>query len=195
MKMLINVYDKGSVLEVNKAYVSKIIPVIVDPDAKIIEIKDTQVFTMISEALLQNNMVRLPAGVSSLTPSDIMIEQLDNLAAAKYASKIRVQNFVASREGVAYMYDLFEFNLTSNILYAEGFFITDSNREAKYLEIIKTNNVKLIEALEKYLNIKDKISEYYALYSQSKTTLDLIEKANTVQDIDKYRDNFLASFK
>jgi len=195
MRMLLNVYDKGSVYDVNKAYVSKDMPIVVEPDAKVIEIKDTQVFTMISEELLQNNVVRLPAGVSPYKPSDIIVDKLDDLDSVKYAAQIKIKNFIASRAGTSYLYDLFEFNLVSNTLYADGYFITDSNREAKYLEIIGTNRVHLIEALEKYLNIKDKISEYYSLYAQAKAVLELINNANSIQSVDTYKANFLASFK
>jgi len=195
MKMYISVYDKGSVFEVNKAFISEKTPIIVEPDVKIIQIKDTQVFSIISEALLQKNQVRLPAGLENYTPANIMIEEMDDLIAAKYAAKIKIKDFVARRESPTYLYDLFEYNLTSNILYSEGFFITDDNRESKYLEIIKTNNVRLIEALEKYLNIRDKISDYYNIYNQAKATIESIENANTIESINEYRNNFLASFK
>ena len=195
MKMIVNVYESGSVYIVNRAYVSKTIPVVEEPDSKNIKIEDTQVFSIIAEALLQKNEVRLPTNITTYKPSDVIINVLDDLDAAKYAAKITIKNFIAQRENTVYMYDLFEFNLTSNILYSEGYFITDSNREKKYLEIIGTNNATLIDALEKYLNIRDKISEYYSIYAQAKAAIELIENATTIPNVDTYKKSFLASFK
>jgi len=194
MKMFINAYDNGTVYIVNNAFVSEKMPMTLNPDVKTIEIKDTQVFAIISEELLQNNTVKLSNKMTEYTPSDIIVDVVDDLAAAKYASTMKVRDFIARRAGSAYIYDIFEFQLASNILYSEGIFITDSNREAKYIEIIETNRVELIEALEKYLNIKDKMTEYYSLYAQGKVAMDLINNANTLQNVEMYLNNFLASF-
>jgi len=192
--MFINAYDNGSVYVVNNAFVSADIPMATDPDVKVIEIKDTQVFSIITENLLQNNLVKLPNNLTDYTPGDVIINVVDELVAAKMAASTKIRNFTAHRAGAAYMYDIFEFQLVSNILYAEGIFITDSNREKKYIDIINTNKTELIDALEKYLNIRDKISEYYSLHAQAKTALDFIEKSTTLEDVKKYLDNFISSF-
>jgi len=48
----------------------------------------------------------------------------------------------------------------NNILSSKGFFITDENREDIYLEIINTEDEKLINILDEYLMNLDVISEY-----------------------------------
>ena len=40
----------------------------------------------------------------------------------------------------------------------KGFFITDENKEEKYLEILETENDELIDLLEKYLEVKEKLN-------------------------------------
>lgn len=57
--------------------------------------------------------------------------------------------------------------MTDVILYVDslltladaGYFITDQNREEKYIEIIETEDENLIDLLETYLNIKDDIAK------------------------------------
>lgn len=194
MKMLLNVYKKGDVYTVNSSFISQNLPINIDTDSTIVEIKNTQVFSIITEALLQNNLVKLPVGLQSYTPGDVMINIVDDLVASKYAGVIKIQNFIASRAGNAYYYDLFEFNLVSNTLYANGIFITNENREEKYIEIIETGKIELIEALETYLNLKDKISAYYSLYAQGQVAIKLVDNANTVANVELYVTNFMASF-
>ena len=195
MKMLLDVFDNGSVYIVNSTSIVREMPLVLDPSITKIEISNTQVFAIITEELLQNNNVKLPRGMAAYKPSDIIVDVVDDLTAAKLAARIKIGDFTASRASATYVYDIFEFQMVSNVLYAEGIFITDSNREAKYIEIIETNRVELIEALEKYLNIKDKMSEYYALHSQSKIALQFVENANTLQDVEMYTNNFIASFR
>ena len=40
----------------------------------------------------------------------------------------------------------------------KGYFITDENKEEKYLEILETEDDELIDLLEKYLEIKEKLT-------------------------------------
>ena len=47
--------------------------------------------------------------------------------------------------------------LLNNKLADKGFFITEENKEEKYIEIIETCDESLIEDLEKYIFLLDKI--------------------------------------
>ena len=53
--------------------------------------------------------------------------------------------------------DLITFMLLNNKFANNGFFITDENKEEKYIEIIETCDEQLIEDLEKYIFLLDKI--------------------------------------
>lgn len=53
--------------------------------------------------------------------------------------------------------DLITFMLLNNKLANKGFFITEENKEEKYIEIIETCDESLIEDLEKYIFLLDKI--------------------------------------
>ena len=53
--------------------------------------------------------------------------------------------------------DLITFMLLNNKLANKGFYITEDNKEEKYIEIIETCDEQLIEDLEKYIFLLDKI--------------------------------------
>jgi len=63
-------------------------------------------------------------------------------------------------DGVVHTSDLvyyIEFIENNNILNSRGFFITEDNKEEKYLEILETGDEDLIDVLEKFLIAKDKL--------------------------------------
>lgn len=73
--------------------------------------------------------------------------------------------------------------MTDTILYVDalltladaGYFITDQNREEKYIEIIETEDENLIELLETYLNIKDDIAKIKFNKKQFKINIDKLK--------------------
>ena len=59
---------------------------------------------------------------------------------------------------------------------AEGIYITNENREEKYIEILEKDDPKLLEALEKYIEALDRVDiinnlvkEYYDLVEKIKS--------------------------
>ena len=193
MKMYIRGYDNGAFFIVHSAVLSNDVLTLSALDVVVIEILDTQLFALVSEELLQNNTVKFPSKTNP-TLSNIIINVVDDLQAAKLAANNRIKNYITSRVGYLHLYDVFEFQLVSSILWSEGFFITDANREAKYIEIIETNRMDLIEALEKYLNIRDAMTIHYNIYEQGRVAMLLIEGASSTQVVDTYLTNFLSSF-
>jgi len=193
MKMYIRGYDNGSFFIVHSAVLSNDILTSSALDVSIAEIFDTQLFAIVSEELLQNNSVKFPSKAEP-TLSNIIINVVDDLLAAKYAANNRIKNYIISRVGYLHVYDIFEFQLISSLLWSEGFFITDANREAKYIEIIETNRMDLIEALEKYLNIRDTMAVHYNIYDQGSVAMQLIDGAGSLQVVDTYLKNFFSSF-
>lgn len=60
-----------------------------------------------------------------------------------------------------------------------GFIITNNNREEKYLEILETGDENLIELLEQFLILKDKLT---FIISQKKEYNIIIEKLRTLNE-------------
>lgn len=68
----------------------------------------------------------------------------------------------------------------NNILSSNGFFITDENREEMYLNILEADNESLIDALEEFLTIKDKLT---VVKSAKRKYDEIVERVhNTTED-------------
>jgi hypothetical protein len=79
-----------------------------------------------------------------------------------------------------YVYYIEYFNILFE-LSNKGFFITDENKEEKYLEILETEDDYLIDLLEEFLILKDQLS---ALKTARKTFLNVIERLREVSEND-----------
>jgi hypothetical protein len=77
-------------------------------------------------------------------------EKVQEMRDARDFIKTRIQDYDMI-DFICYMDAAFE-------LAANGYFITDSNKEEKYLEILEAGDEHQIDLLETYLNLKDKIS-------------------------------------
>lgn len=89
--------------------------------------------------------------------------------------------------------DLISFMLLNNKLSSLGIFITEKNREEKYIEIIEMGNDELIEDLERYILLLDKIKilqskkdEYDHIIEKLKYTSDYSDTESINKIIEKY---------
>ena len=123
---------------------------------------------IIKKALLEGNGIRIykPLATSEVIPTEIRVLKTDesDIASIRGATIKRVRMLVnpelASVSGLTY----YGFMCLNNELADKGFFITEENREAKYLAILETGDEKMIEKLEQYLNYRDEISRVSALH-------------------------------
>ena len=81
----------------------------------------------------------------------------------------------------------FSFIVLNNKLSSKGFFVTDENREDVYLDIINTNDEKLIDLLDEYLVIMDEISEYEVAMNNFS---DFKNNVNNLMEIDEIKKLF-----
>jgi len=65
------------------------------------------------------------------------------------------------------MFDYIAFLQCHSALAAAGYFITDENREEKYIKIITSENTKLCDTLERYLLLTDIMSKHFFNYNQA----------------------------
>jgi hypothetical protein len=78
----------------------------------------------------------------------------------KFAIMFKAKEYIENRSSNADVVDYLDYIDINNELASRGFFITDSNKEEKYLEILETGDDILIDLLEEFLAIKDKISVF-----------------------------------
>jgi hypothetical protein len=67
---------------------------------------------------------------------------------------------------------------------SNGYFITNSNREEKYLEILQLDdNEKLIDILEKYLISLDNLNKYSYNLNLYRNFQEQIDEATTIEEL------------
>ena len=161
-KLLFAIHDAGGYTKITGCRIEEdAFPV--DP-TKFREVTNAQLFYYVKD-LLPSKEVKFESNISTLTQSDLQIEGVDALEMFRLAQVARMRNTLSSRFDVFVMFDFFNFNVNANILAAEGYFITDANREEKYLEIINSGNDTLIDALSVYLESYDRLVELKAVKS------------------------------
>lgn len=78
--------------------------------------------------------------------------------------------------------DLITFMLLNNKLANKGFYITEDNKEEKYIEIIETCDEQLIEDLEKYIFLLDKIKILQNKKNEYDSIIDSLKYLNDYND-------------
>ena len=99
----------------------------------------------------------------------------------KYAILQKAEEYYKSRVNKGSLLDYLYYIDINNELNDRGYFITDSNKEEKYLEILETEDDHLIDLLEEFLILKDQLS---ALKTARKTFLNVIERLREVSEND-----------
>lgn len=78
--------------------------------------------------------------------------------------------------------DLITFMLLNNKFANKGFYITEDNKEEKYIEIIETCDEQLIEDLEKYIFLLDKIKILQNKKNEYDSIIDSLKYLNDYND-------------
>lgn len=107
----------------------------------------------------------------------IPFNETNKVEIAKKA-KQKLDGVVSTSDLIHYI----DFIDTNNILNADGYFITDKNKEEKYLEILETGDEDLIDVLEKFLMAKDRLSSVKTARTEFE---DIIEDLKYTKDEDE----------
>jgi len=78
-----------------------------------------------------------------------------------------------------YMVDFASFMILNNKFAAKSIFITDENKEEEYIKVIESGDMSLIEDLESYINLRDKVQ---SIESQKKEYTDIVNKLKMLED-------------
>jgi hypothetical protein len=146
--------------------------------------------------LLGSYIIRIPAAKVNdlglvLKSTDLVLEKLDDLTKLKNSYLKNAKASLESRFGVIEFFEFFEFLLANNALAEKGYFITDANREEKYLEIINTGDEDLISLLENFLNVRDKLSASYEWYRRYSSFAFNLKAASTEEEAQSEMNLFL----
>lgn len=80
---------------------------------------------------------------------------------------------------------LFQYMRANLTLQAANIFITDDNKEEKYLEIISKGDDKLIDALSDFLDAQDELLAKTHMLQVYQRSVDALNKAKTVQQVEE----------
>lgn len=141
---------------------------------------------LIAKEAIHNNCLR-----ETLEKDDIKIQKVNDLEEAKKKALVDLNNRYSGSIYQMSSINLFQFISATLKLMDAGYFITDSNREEKYLEIIQSDDEDLIDALKDFLDVRDNVmGKQLNAYKWYRKSLKKIRKAKTVEDLEKMIHSF-----
>jgi len=167
MRLLFNVADRGDKYEVISINTNEIAYAGMRDD--IFEVPSWEVYETVARNLNEGKKVYIPKLLDQfLDVSDLVIEELDPLETAKQTAIIKARDLIyTTRINKLAIAKFYRFFILSHYFADKGIFITEENRENKYLEIINSAaqledpdaSEAMIANLEEYINLLDSLSE------------------------------------
>ena len=156
-------------------------------------------YEIIKRALLSNKIVRIKKTLSAneVMPWEAEIIDLgetDPLQDARSSAITKIRMLVTPDLAKISTMAIYGFTVLNNDLANAGYFITNDNREEKYLEILETGDEKLISKLEDYLNYKDEIEAVAQLERKFTAFRGEVRNANSIEEVTKIQERFLERF-
>lgn len=128
-----------------------------------------------------------------------MYKEIEGIDSSTYAGKAALAVKTKARgifgDGLLTfkLIDFITFMQLNTNLMLKGIFITDENREEKYIEIIESGDEKLINELEKYIELLDSLKilqnkkeEYDSIIEKLRTLSDYNNEKNVNEIIENY---------
>jgi hypothetical protein len=157
-------------------------------------------YKIIQEALMEKKKVIIYKErmmTDEVLPGEFeVIDELeeDSLQQLKKSSITKIRMLVTPELSKISGFALYGFIVLNNDLTNEGYFITNENREEKYLQILETADEKLISKLEDYLNYKDEIESVASMERKFTKFRQDINECDSSEKIEELEKNFLEDF-
>lgn len=156
-------------------------------------------YDIIKDAILKGKTAKIQKElqVNEVLPWEVEIVDIaetDPLDDARSASITKIRMLVTPELSKISGFALYGFMILNNDLANSGYFITNENREEKYLEILETGDEKLIQKLEDYLNYKDEIEAVAHLERKFTKFRKDIRNATTPEEVKELESIFLEKF-
>lgn len=135
---------------------------------------------------IDSNDITFSKEMEEITVECLQLEAVDELVKIKgnalyYYRTLELDKAIDSDFYLTFL----EYIQLNNYMCSMGYFFTSDNREEKYLEILNTGDVDLIEKLEDFLNILDDISKFDDIISSYKKLKHGINEANNIKQVEK----------
>lgn len=119
-------------------------------------------------------------------------EKLPEITVAKNKAKITLRNHYVKIMNTVSLFEMYNVMMINNELAANGYFITNSNREEKYIDIINSGDEKLITLLQTYLEMKDRIDPMWEYYNKVKEFETNLDSFKTVEEVETSLNNLIS---
>jgi hypothetical protein len=196
MKHILVIIDKGDVWEITGTTIQTD-DYVVDPELAReipIDAEGHEMFNYIKSRLPVASLQYSKDVSGNLIKEDLIEVEYNPLELKRANTLHKARTYVSTRLNIVSVFDIFDFMMASNTMASEGHFISSSNRREKYLEIIDTGKIELIDALETYLNSIDKLTVLQGWYRQYREFEKNIYNANTAEDINELYRVFVQIF-
>lgn len=178
---VVSVNDMGEYYLVK--YVTKHSKTYIEPSSLYVRVNNITSIK-IQEELNKGNNILIPKNIETeVFVENLIIQEVDEVENLKNIILSRARNELSTQFMAFSGFIFFEMMTANNILNSHGYYITESNREEKYLEIITSGNEDVIIALEKYLSAYDKISLPYSLYKKIVDLEDMLSQSENIKDV------------
>lgn len=143
------------------------------PNTRTIKIEDSDLFVYILELLAEQKTITFYKYVDKITKECLNIGDGGNFKRAKYLQTLTAKMSEIFTTIPSYNY--FRYQYLNNIFAANGIFITNENREEKYIEILEKDDEALTEKLEEFLKVTELLTNYEKLYQMYLNGISQIE--------------------
>lgn len=150
----------------------------------------------IENALKDNKNVYINKNFTTpeVMPSDLLIRDTEeNITELKSFVLNKLENIIYPAQAKSLSFDILNFTLKNNILCSKGYFITDDNREEKYIEILESGDKDLFKDLESYLESFDNLKNALYFENKIKQYKSDIENCLTKDEVFQKEQEFLES--
>jgi hypothetical protein len=189
------VEDHGSFWKVNNL-VQNTMDNLADKSEKMLKLSYMS-HEIMKDAILAGKVIHIPkASLRSVEvlPGDFNIiepEKENELDATKNAVIVKVRMLITPILTKISGFTLYGFMVLNNDLANAGYFITNENREEKYLDILEKGDEKLIAKLEDYLNYKDEIENVAFIERQFAEFRNELKNLNSIEKVQQLEYQFL----
>lgn len=157
------------------------------PPGKYVFVDEKDVLTL-NEEVRKGNKVIINEGIKpddQITINDVEIEVISDFEKRKSNVMNEVNSDLTDLPVLMSNLDILEFVFTFCRFAEKGIFIWDDEVEEKYLEILNTGEEKLIDDLERYLELKDRVKLVLSKLRHIQKVVDDLKDCDNEKDLVK----------
>ena len=140
-----------------------------EPECKVYVNSDIDIYNVVS--------------LDDIQKDEIKDESDEDVLEAYKAKALRMMNELIANQLMLSNFELYHFFKLNNYLASKGYFITDENREEKYLEIINSKDEEALSKLSEYLDSLDEFNAIDDAFQKYKEYKDRVKSAVSQEEI------------